>query len=116
MQRDMNYLRELLTELVESDEWLHPIGLFDAPDECDSKRDYHVRLLCQEGFLERTQPGIYMVCSRGHDFLSFSAEKTIWEKAKATVAHLKNPSLTMLTNVAEAIAMKQINKALGIGL
>lgn len=116
MQRDMSYFRELLIEMVDSDDWLHPIGVFDDPGEGDGKRDYHVRLLCQEGFLEQVQPGIYMVCSRGHDFLSYTAEKTIWEKAKAAVSHVKNPSVSMLTNVAEALVLSQISKVIELKL
>ena len=101
MKRDLDYLRSLLAGLEASDEWQHVIGLSDEPGDYDAKREYHVLLLRDEGFLERMQPCIYRMTAKGHDFLDHTRDETIWEKSKATVDKLKDHSISMLAEVAK---------------
>lgn len=116
MQRDLDYMRKMLAELEASDEWQHAIGLFDEPGEGDEKRDYHVMLLRDEGFLERMQPGIYRMTARGHDFLDHTRDDTIWRKSKEAVARLKDHSISMLMDVAEGYVRAKLREITGLDL
>ncbi len=114
MKRDLDYLRSFLAELEASDEWQHVIGLFDQPGQGDEKRDYHVMLLRDEGFLERMQPGIYRMTAKGHDFLDHTRDETIWEKSKETVAKLKDHSISMLMSVAQGYVRAKLREITGL--
>lgn len=115
MRRDWDYLREMLSELEEADEYLFPLGLSCGLDS-DTKQDYHVALATDEGLLLKTQPGIYRMTAKGHDFLDHTRDKDVWEKSKAAVGHLKNHSLTMLMNVAEGFVRAKLREVTGLDI
>lgn len=116
MRRDLDYLRRLLSELEASDEWQHVIGLFDEPGEGDAKRDYHVMLLRDEGFLERMQPGIYRMTAKGHDFLDHTRDEGIWQKSKEAAGKLKDHSISMLMQLAEGYVKAKLREITGLDL
>lgn len=115
MRRDDDYLRELLAKLEASEEWLHPLGFHEGPGG-DPKLAYHVCILEDEGFLKRMQPGVYRMTSKAHDFLAVTADKDIWEKSKAAVAHMKDHTVNMLLKVAEGMAMAKLREITGLDL
>lgn len=116
MQRDMDYLRQMLLDLEGDDDWLHTFGMYDKPGEGDAKRDYHVTMLCDEGLLQKTQPGVYRMTSKGHDFLDHTRDQHIWNKSKAAVGQLKNHSITMLMSVAEGYVKAKLREITGLDL
>jgi len=112
----MDYLRQMLLDLEAEDDWLHTFGLFERPGEADTKRDYHVTLLCDEGLLQKTQPGVYRMTSKGHDFLDYTRDQRIWDKSKAAVGQLKNHSITMLMSVAEGFVKAKLREITGLDI
>ena len=115
MRRDLDYLRNMLAELEEADEYIFPLGLSGGPGG-DPKLDYHVALATDEGLLLKTQPGIYRMTAKGHDFLDHTRDKDVWEKSKTAVGHLKNHSITMLMNVAEGFVRAKLREATGLDI
>lgn len=115
VKRDLDYMRDLLTRLEESDDWQHDLGFTDEPDD-ESVLDYHVRLLEDEGFLLMLQPGVYRMTSKAHDFLDHTRDKDIWEKSKQAVAHLKDHSISMVVSVAEGYVRQKIIEYTGLSI
>ena len=78
---------------------------------------YHLVLLSDEGFLERTgkHGDVFRMTMKGHDFVSMVRSDTIWGKAKQATGHLSGFSVTMLKDIATAYIRQEAIR-LGIPL
>ncbi|MCJ8138575.1 DUF2513 domain-containing protein [Falsirhodobacter halotolerans] len=116
VQRDLDFMRQILADMEASQEWLHPIGHDDNPPGGREKHDYHVLLLADEGFLQRMQPGIFRMTAKGHDFLDNTRDSGIWRASKAALSGFGSHSVTMLMNVAEGyVRQKLIENGVPLG-
>lgn len=115
MRRDDDYLRDMLAAMEAAEDWLHQVGLDDdEPPEVADKAIFHARLLEDEGFLERVQPGLYRMTSKGHDFVSTTRDAGVWAAARAAVGRLGGHSVTMLANVAEGLLRAKLREVTGL--
>ncbi len=81
MRRDNDYLRDLLREMVEDDDYLHALG-GALEDDDGEKREYHLDLLVDAGLLQESNSGVYRVTNYGQDFYALTLKSDVWEKAK----------------------------------
>ena len=93
MKREMNLLRDILFHI----EAFLDYGDYEMSEDLHKKFDqeislkkftYHVKLLCEAGFLECKDSSaddgesyiILSISNSGHDFLDSIRDKTVWEK------------------------------------
>ena len=112
MRRDNDYLRDLLREMVEDDDYLHALG---GALEDDEKREYHLDLLVDAGLLQESNSGVYRVTNYGQDFYALTLKSDVWEKAKNAAAAVGGGTLQVLFSVAEGY-VKQKLVELGVPL
>lgn len=104
MQRDPEYLREILFEMEESaDDFLILTQAFGmGPDE--RKRWYHVQLLCDTGLVTQISDSGFRLTSQGYDFVDAVRDEGRWRKVMGWISD-KGGGLTI-----------DIIKALAVGL
>ena len=83
MQRDDDYLRQLLLEM-EADPFCRFPGASGvmSPSESETKRDHHMALLLQAELLAPAGGMVEMI-NAGHDFLANTRKNENWEAIKA---------------------------------
>lgn len=106
LERDDDYLRELLLELVSSDSWLHssPMSLADAEAQ---KRRFHILLLVDAGLMAE-HGKLFRITNQGHDFIALTREEKAWTMTKAAVKHIGGASIQMLYRAAEGYALQKL--------
>ena len=67
MKRDDDYIRELLLKTEEDDNPQIVAVKTLNPSPEDSKRNYHVDLLTDAGFMVQVGEGVYRLTNQGHD-------------------------------------------------
>ena len=85
MKRDDDFLRELLSKIEEEKHGFGFVLTFGDSDE-DHKKSYHLRLLCDQGYICEENPNVYRLTSNGHDFIEAIRDPGIWNKTKDAVA------------------------------
>ena len=117
LQRDDDYLRELLREFEASDEWAHQSVLSSSSDAEDYKRHYHVLLLVDGGMLAPIAVGgtAFRITMSGHDFLALTRRSEAWEFTKTAAKKMGGASVQMLLRIAEGYACEALAK-MGIDL
>lgn len=117
LERDDDYLRDLMRELEGSDEWMHLSVLTSGSDGEEFKRHFHLLLLVDAGFLApmTAKMQTFRITNAGHDFLSVTRRSEAWEAAKAASRHIGGASIQMLYRAAEGFARQKLAE-LGIPL
>lgn len=112
MERDDDYLRELLQGFEASDSWMHSSTLTLAGEAERFKRHFHILLLVDAGLMApmREVPGAFRITNSGHDFLALTRQNDAWEATKAAVRNLRGASVQMLLRVAEGYAMARLRE------
>ena len=70
MQRDDEYIRDLLLEFEKEDDYLISIPETLGDSIADRKKLYHVQLLCDSDYMMQISDAGYRLTSQGHDFIS----------------------------------------------
>lgn len=104
MRRDDDYLRNMLIEMSDSDEWLFQSSTFKNASEHDAKRHYHILLAQDAGLMAEIDHQVYRMTSQGHDFVAAIRRSETWEVAKSAAAQVGGASLHLLWQVAEGYA------------
>ncbi|MBN9890094.1 DUF2513 domain-containing protein [Salipiger abyssi] len=115
MTRDDDYLRELLLEFEADEDWVQVSELLLGPGDDETKRHYHVLLLCDAGMMTGVDEGLFRLTSAGHDFLELTRQSEAWEATKGASRKLGGASIQMLYRVAEGYARSKLSE-LGIPL
>lgn len=109
LERDDDYLRELMLETVSRDRWLHSAPLIRADAEAQ-KRHFHILLLVDAGLM--AQHGqLFRVTNQGHDFVALTREDDAWKFVKTSLKHVGGASIQMLYRAAEAYALLKLEEA-----
>ena len=112
MIRDDDYLREFLFEIASGEDYLYHI---DETFDEDPKRMFHVKLLCDAGYLFHETDTGYRLMPDGHDFIVAIRDNGIWEKTKKAVAETGgNATLEMIESLAAELRKKHISEHPGI--
>ena len=117
MKRDYDYLRALMFEIEEDEGEVYLFALtLDASRE-EQKKQHHLDLLCDEGYLEQVNKHVYRLTSMGHDFIESVRDGGIWEKAKAAVTETGgNATIELVKKVAHGLLVKKLQEHTGIDL
>ena len=117
LQRDDDYMRDLLRGMESSDDWLHDCHIDDSATDQDLLKYYHLRLMADAGLLEETGKygGVFRIRSQGHDFLAITRDEGAWRHVKAAVGPLKGATIKMLISIAEGYAKAKLS-AMGMPL
>lgn len=110
LERDDDYLRELLQEMEAGSDWTHLSVLTMSASEEGRKRHFHILLLVDAGLMasmgEKMQS--FRITNAGHDFLALTRRNDAWEAAKAATRHLGGASVQMLYRAAEGYARQKL--------
>ena len=113
MKRDNDHLRDFLFE-IEGDD--NNLIIPDTIDR-DIKRDHHVHLLCDAGYLVQVNDTSYRLTSQGHDFIDAIRDKGVWEKTKEAVAETGgNAPIEFLKSLALGFLKKKLAEHTGLEL
>lgn len=123
MQRDVNYMRDLLAEFEASDECVHIVNLGYTRDRTPEieRRYYHVLLLVDAGLMDNCvegremDPGIFRMTNAGHEFINLTRENEVWEQAKTVASRFGGHNIQMLCRIAADIARQKTTK-MGISM
>ena len=117
MRRDMDYMRQILADLEASDEWLfHLLPAQSRPLKVDRKREYHIRLLADQGLIRAEGAGTFRMTARGHDFLDHTRDATVWEKTKNAARESGDYSVSLMMDVARGYVRARLREITGIDL
>ena len=116
MKRDDDYIREMLFDVEASDEiyLTAPLFLSMTPDQ--EKLHQHAELLCDAGFFEAVNKGVYRMTNQGHDYLGVIRSNSVWGKTKKGAAKIGGASLGILKDIAVAYAKQEASEKLGLKL
>lgn len=117
MERDDDYLRELLLEFEGSDSWEHTSVLPTSGKLERMKRHYHVLLLVDGGLMAPLdgKARTFRITNQGHDFLAATRQSEAWEATKKASRHIGGASVQMLARIAEGYARQKLTE-LGVPL
>ena len=113
MKRDDELLRKLMLDMEADPE---PVVIFEAmkSDEDEDRRAYyHLRLLCDGGFLEETgkHGGVFRITSAGHDFIGLMKDEGMWSSMKKKAATVvPQYGLRLLFEVGNALVREKLQK------
>lgn len=118
MRRSDDMLRALLLELEEYHDPLYPFPSVSGMSPEDRIKHFHLRLLCDAGYLEESgrSGGMFRITNAGHDFLVLTRSNEAWSAVKMAASSLGGASVRMLGEIAYALAkdkLRQIGVPLG---
>ena len=122
MKRDKDLLRELLFEFESSDEWQIRVPKFSGEPDERRARQYHIQLLCDEGYLVSftggiAEAGVFRMTAQGHDFLDAVRDEGIWSKTRDAVRDTGgNATVEIVKALAMGFLKKKISQHTGIEL
>jgi RIO-like serine/threonine protein kinase len=117
MIRDQDYLRALLFEIEGHYRSVTMVSNTIAPSPEEEKRRYHVKLLCDAGFMTQMTESGYRLTNQGHDYLDAIRDEGIWRRTKDVVAETGgNATLEIMKKVATGFLKEQIKLRTGIDI
>ena len=102
MERDYDFLRELLFKVEEAENGFPYVRTMGE----DSKKLDHLRLLCDQGYICEENTDVYRLTSQGHDYIEAIRDPGIWKKTKDAVAK-KGEQVTLEIIKIIAIGLSQ---------
>lgn len=114
MKRDDDYIRKIMLELEESDDFRLAIQETLSSTAEEQKLIYHVQLLCDAGLFKTNGHGTYRLSSQGHDFLDAIRDDTVWRKTKEGAASVGGLTIGMMKDLAIAYVKQRAKEQLGI--
>jgi len=116
VKRDDDFIRSLVLE-AEASKDIYLLAVMTLnPDPEDLKRHFHAELLCDAGFFEAVNDGVYRMTNQGHDYAQVIQSNEIWEKTKSGAATLGGTTLGMMRDLAVGYVKQQAAEKLGIAL
>lgn len=112
MKRDDDRLRTLMFEIEAHEDPLYVFFLSFDSGRSERETYYHLRLLCDAGFLEETGEtgGEFRMTNQGHDFLASVRDDTVWRKTRTAAAHLSGTSLGILHDIAVGYVRQKLRE------
>lgn len=116
MKRDDDFIKQLLIEAEETDDSM--LVIFDSlsKDDEDQKRFTHAKWLCDAGYFQEVQRGVFRMTNQGNDYLASIRNEGIWQKTKAAAASMGGVSLGVMKDIAVAYAKQELSTRLGFAV
>ena len=115
-KRDDDFLRKMLFEFEQDEEYEFIIGGICGMDDKERKEEYHVKLACDAGLMVEEAESVYRLTSQGHDYIAAIRSDTIWRKTKDGAAKVGGVSLSVMKDIAVAYVKQEIGERLGISI
>ena len=106
MQRDIDFMRELLLKYEADDSPL----IITTLEGSTEKDNFHIQLLCDAGLLMKTNTNTYRITNDGHDFIANISDKTIWKKTKEKAKKLGNDAIPILGKIALDLVLEKLER------
>lgn len=116
MKRDDDYIRELLFEAEASSEPYLMVAQHISMNAEQKKRHQHAELLCDAGFFQAVNKGVYRITNQGYDYLSAVRADTVWNKTKEAAGQLGGVTLGIMKDLAVAYVKQEAKAKLGFDL
>lgn len=116
MKRDDDYIRELLFEAEASQDLYVTAFLHLNMTAEETRRHQHAELLCDAGFFQAVNKGVYRITNQGHDYLAAIRSDTVWGKTKEAAGKLGGVTLGIMKDLAVAIIKQEAKTKLGFDL
>ncbi len=117
MKRDDDYLRELLLSFEGDDKPLVLVSRALSQSAAEQKKNYHIELLCDAGFMTLVPPSGYRMTMQGHDYLDAIRSEGVWQRTKQAVAETGgSATLEILKALATGFVKKKLTEHTGIEL
>ncbi len=115
MKRDDDLIRSLMFEAEAAKDWrLIEVGsIILSPDPEQSRRAYHLLLLCDAGLFAQVGKGVFRLTNAGHDWVAAVRDDTVWARTKDAAGKVGGASLQLLGSIATAYVKQELSK-LGI--
>ena len=110
MQRDDEYIRELLFEAENAKEAFLGIANSALSTDLDRKRYAHAVLLTDAGFFQQQSSCIFRLTNQGYDYLASIKDDGIWQKTKEAAKSIGGVSLPVLMDIAIAYGKKELSQ------
>jgi predicted secreted protein len=114
VKRDDDYLRKLLFEFEAQEDWLIIAVETLSMSQEERKRQYHVLLATDAGFVAQAGKYTYRLTAAGHDFLDAVRNEGIWEKTKEGAATVGGTTLGIMKDIAVAYVKQAAAEKLGL--
>ncbi|WP_375175522.1 DUF2513 domain-containing protein [Pseudooceanicola sp.] len=113
LERDDDYLRQLLLDFEASDQWMHYSELGLSHESDYMKRHFHIQLLVDGGLMAPIERGgsSYRITNQGHDFIAMTREDERWAAVKAAGRSVRGASVQMLYRLAEGMVRQKLVEA-----
>jgi len=110
MKRDDDLVRSLMFEAEAADDWriVESGAVVLSPKPEESKRAYHLILLCDAGLCSQVGNGIFRLTNQGHDWLAAVRDDTIWNKTKAAAGTVGGASLQVMGSIATGFVKQKL--------
>jgi hypothetical protein len=109
MERDMDLVRQILIELEQHQEPMHPINI-KAEGYSPEQIAYHVKILAQADYIEALDMSSFSgmdwrakLTWNGHEFLATTRNPGVWNKVKA---ELKDRGSSLPFSLIQQLALK----------
>lgn len=116
MKRDDDFIRQMLLELEASDDIFLLAPLTMGSTEEEVKRYQHAELLCDAGFFEARNDGVYRMTNQGYDYLEAIRSNAVWDQTKRGAAAIGGATLGIMKDLAVAYLKQEAKAKLGIDL
>ncbi len=116
MRRNFDQSRQLLLTIWDYPEWLYPCVTSDSSTDEQRAEYFHLRALCDQGFLEERGRfgGMFRMTATGHDFCEHLSEDGRWEAAKRLAKRAGVRTLRDLWEATYAAILAEMKRNLGL--
>ncbi len=115
-RRDDDYLRKLLINFEESDDYQFIVGGVVGLSPEEAKEEYHVLLACDAGLMLEQGDSVFRLTSQGHDYIAAIRSDTIWKKTKDGAEKVGGVTLAVMKDIAVAYAKQELSTRLGLNI
>lgn len=116
MVRDDDFIRDLLLEAESSSDPYILAPLYGGAAQEDTIRHVHAELLCDAGYFDSRNDGVYRITNQGHDYLAAIKNDTIWNKTKEGAASVGGVTLGVMKDMAVAYLKRELAEKTGLSL
>ncbi len=119
MKRDLDFIREILLKIEDSDDMVYPEALVSDKHPL-SDVTHHLKLLADADYIEvldvTTLSGEYFIVQRitmaGYDYIDNIRSDKIWNKVKDKLTKVSGGATSAALDVVKAVATTLITQAL----
>lgn len=117
MQRDNDYIRELLLEIENCDKTILIFPKTMGMSNNAAKKWYHLQLLCDSGYLVEVNESAYRLTAEGHDFIESIRDYGIWNQIKSAIAQTGgSATLELIKCIGLGYIKQKLSQNTGIDL